>query len=139
MNMFERVKQIRSERDLFPKMVGITTEEIREGYARVEAEIIPEHANTFGSLHGGLLFTMADSASASVAMSDGFMKTTLNCTFDYLRSAKNPKKLICEATVVKNGRSVSVYESTVKDETGKLLARGTFTYFNLGTPLFPEE
>lgn len=139
MDQYEKIKNIRNERDLFSVTNGIKTVVVKDGYGRVEVEVRPEHVNTCGTLHGGFLFTIADSASANAALADGILKTTLNSTFDFLRSSRNPKMLIGEAFEVKKGRTVCVYDTTVKDDQGVLLAKGTFTYFNLGKPVITEE
>ena len=139
MTLHEQIRQIRNERDKFSKYIGVVSEEIRDGYGRVEATTSEHYANTCGTIHGGVLFSMADSASANAAFSDGTWKTTLNCSFEYLRAGKNPQKLIGEAQEVKKGKTISVYDATVKDEHGSLLARGSFTYFNMGKPIVSEE
>ena len=52
------------ENDLFSKWLGIEVLEIREGYSKIKMTIRKEMINGFGILHGGITFSMADSAFA---------------------------------------------------------------------------
>lgn len=139
MDIYEKIVTIRNKNDQFSKMLGVKSVVVKEGYGRVEADVRPDHDNTFGTIHGGMFFSMADSASACAAFADGMWKTTLNTTFDFLRAGKEVKHLIAEAYEVKKGKSISIYDATVKDQDDTLLARGTFTYFNLHKPILTEE
>ena len=58
---FEKLKELRNVG--FNREVGIVTAAISEGYARVEVEIGPQHVNPIGSVHGGVLFTIADTTA----------------------------------------------------------------------------
>ena len=42
------------------------------------------------------------------------------------------KMLIAQAQVIKYGKRISVFEVKITDENGRLLAQGTYTYYNLG-------
>ena len=50
--------------DKFSDWMGIKVLEIREGYSRISMEIREEMLNGFGIVHGGIPFSMADSAFA---------------------------------------------------------------------------
>ena len=44
----------------------------------------------------------------------------------------NVKVLTAQAQVIKYGKRISVFEVKITDENGRLLAQGTYTYYNLG-------
>ena len=116
----------------FMKEIGLTTVEIREGYAKAELELQPMHANPIGSTHGGVIFTIADTVGGTAASSRGRMVTTVSGNINYLSPAMNCKKLIGESREIKTGSKICVYEVTITDETGKVIAVATMTYFYLG-------
>ncbi|HBB57163.1 MAG TPA: thioesterase, partial [Chitinophagaceae bacterium] len=50
--------------DRFSQWLGISVLEVREGYSRIAMSIRPEMVNGFGIVHGGVSFSLADSAFA---------------------------------------------------------------------------
>ena len=61
---FQKVIDERDGGNAFGRMIGIKTVEVREGYCRMEMEIMPELLNPIGSIHGGCLYTIADCAAS---------------------------------------------------------------------------
>lgn len=126
-------KRIVEFRDMgFMKDIGLKSLEIGEGYAKSEVVIEPRHINPIGSVHGGVLYTIADAVGGTAAVSRGKMVTTLSGSMNYLRPAINCKKVIGESREIKVGKNVCVYEVMLRDETGKELALATMTYYYMG-------
>lgn len=119
-------------------LLGINVAEIREGYARTEVEINDGHINPMGAAHGGLIFSLADVTAGSCANSFGNKASTLNSNISFLAPAMKGTKLIGESKLIKNGKTVKVIDVEIKNEKGKLVARGTFSFFDLGEPLFED-
>ena len=129
---YEKLIQVRDEKNCFARELGICTEEIREGYARVSLRVEEKHMNFVGSVHGGCLFSLADTVAGAASSSYGYYSTTVDGNIHYLSPAMNVKMLIAQAQVIKYGKRISVFEVTITDENGRLLAQGTYTYYNLG-------
>ncbi len=53
----------------FITWVGFETTDRREGYALSELEVEPRHLNPYGTLHGGVLYTMADTGMGAALAS----------------------------------------------------------------------
>lgn len=128
---FERLKQLRNSAG-FIKEIGFETTEIREGYAKGEVVLQPKHKNPIGSTHGGVLFTIADTVGGAAATSRGRWVTTVSGNINYLSPAMNCKKLIGESREIKTGKRMCVYEVTITNESEKIIAVATMTYFYLG-------
>ena len=111
--------------------LGIFVEEIGPGYARVTKTITPEDLNPLNFAHGGVYFSMADTACGSAMASHGHMAVTVNASYNYFRSAVPGDTLTAVATEVKSGKTICVYEVTVRDQNGRLLGSGTFTFYLL--------
>lgn len=137
MATYEEIRIYRNKINRFARFVGIETIELSDGYARTEMRIRPEFENTIGSLHGGAIFTLADTVSGAAAASAGTMHTTVNCSMNYLKPGIGVEVLYGTARRVKKGKTISVYEVEIMDEKENLYATGTFTYFNLNKPLMP--
>ena len=74
---YEALRRIRNEQNSFGNLVGVRIEEIREGYARSVLDVRADLSNPIGSLHGGVLFTIADITGGSAAVSHGEQVTTV--------------------------------------------------------------
>ena len=85
-----------------------------------------------GYFHAGVLASIADSACGYAALSlmdDGSEVVSVEFKVNMLRPC-TAAKIIATGTVVKSGRSISVCEAEVMDESGeKLYAKMTATMF----------
>lgn len=135
---YERILEHRNKINKYASFMGIVTTQIKEGYARSEMTIRPEHENAVGTVHGGGIFSLADTTAGAAAASYGMRMTTLSSDFHFLSPAMNTEKLYAEAKSVKYGKKILVFDVEVFSDVGKLVAKGSFTYFNLGVPLFED-
>ena len=94
---FEKLRALRNSNNPYAARLGIRVEEIREGYARVEKDITPEDLNPVGVPHGGVYFTMADTACGSAMAAHGYYAVTVSTAYNFLRSAKLGDRLTAEA------------------------------------------
>ena len=115
----------------FTKNMGMKVIEASDGYARLEMEITEEYHNPIGSVHGGVIFALADTAGGVAATSKGSYVTTVTGDINYLNAAIGVKKLIATTRELKAGKNVLVYDVTVTDETGKVIAETRMTYYSL--------
>lgn len=135
---YKKLAEQRTRQNRFARQIGCTITEIREGYSRVEMPINENHLNTINSIHGGCLYTIADVAGGAAAVSYGEMATTINSSFQYLRAGINTTKLIAEATGIKHGKRIMVFNINVMDQDGTVLCSGTFSFMGIGQPVVIE-
>ncbi|MCF2555790.1 PaaI family thioesterase [Faecalicatena contorta] len=135
---YERLLEHRNAVNKYASFMGIVTTEIKEGYARAEMQIRPEHENAVGTVHGGAIFSLADTSAGAAAASYGTKMTTVSSDFHYLSPAMGTERLYGEAKAIKHGKKMSTLEVEIFSDDKKLIAKGTFTYFNLGVPLFED-
>lgn len=128
---YQELLQKRNQSGTFNDMLGIRTTDISEGYARTEMLIESKHHNINGSVHGGCIFSLADATAGSAAYSHGDTMTTLSGNINFLRPAIGVRKLIGKAREVKHGNAVSVIDVEISDEVNFLIAKCTFTFFNI--------
>lgn len=134
----KRVIGLRNKENAFAVRIGYHVTDAAEGFAKGEMDVTPLVMNPIGSVHGGCLFTVADSTAGMAAASYGEKITTMDADFHFLRPCLHEKKILGVGQVVKHGRRVSVVETTVENEEGVVFAKGTFTFMGLGEPFFPE-
>jgi uncharacterized protein (TIGR00369 family) len=115
----------------FAVLLDLTLEHVEEG--RVTFAMTPgeAHLNPLGTVHGGLLATMLDSAMGCAVQSvlpAGSSYTTLQLDVKYVRSpALGRGPILAEGTVVHAGRRTATAEGRVLDSGGRLCAHATTT------------
>ena len=103
----------------------------RPGYARVTKTVEPEDCNPIGKTHGGVYFSMADTACGSAAASYGYLAVTVSSQYNFLRSAVPGDTLTAQAREVKRGKTICVFDVRITDQQEKLLGTGSFTFYLL--------
>jgi uncharacterized protein (TIGR00369 family) len=100
------------------------------GRAELEFKAVPAFLNRYGSVQGGVVAAMLDSAvgcALLTSMPDGHSGVTLEMKVTYIRPARRG---LVRGTgrVVHKGRSVAFLEGELRDTRGNLLAAATATY-----------
>lgn len=115
----------------FMALIGMELIDVNEGYVVFSAEPAEYHHNPLGTVHGGVVATLLDSAMACAVQSllpAGTGYTTLEIKANYLRPITDTTGTItCEGTIIHLGRRIATAEARVTDATGKLYASGTTT------------
>ncbi|MFB9177353.1 PaaI family thioesterase [Dactylosporangium sucinum] len=102
-------------------------------HGRVVVTLEPQeyHYNPLGSVHGGVLATLLDTAAACAVHSTlpaGVGYTSLDLTTKFLRPAAIASGLLtCEGTVISKGRRTALAQSQITDARGSLVAHATST------------
>ena len=110
-------------------LVGFRMLSYSDGQARFEMEAGRRHHNPMGTVHGGILCTLADSAMGMAfasTLGDGESFTTLEVKINFLRPVFE-EKLYARGTVVHRGRTMGLVECDVTTGDGKLVARAVST------------
>ncbi len=102
--------------------------ELKDCYAKMEALIDENSLNPNGTVHGGLLFGLADTVMGMAARTTGRNLVTINSQIDYLKMVKG-SKIIATAEKIKVGKTTAVFRCNIYDEKDNLVATATGTYF----------
>lgn len=125
---FQKVIDEINTTNAFGDFLGVKIDEVKAGYAKVSLDIRPEYTNPYNTVHGGVLYTMADLAGGTAAYSYGQPVVTVDSSFHFLNAGRNTTKLIGIGKEKRNGKSISVMDVEILDQDEKLLCAGTFTY-----------
>jgi len=111
-------------RDRAAQSLGITIEEAREGYARLAMTIREDMLSGHGIIHGGMTFTLADTAFAYACNSRNVPHVALSVTISFTAPGNLGETLVAEAVEVVSKARTGLYDITVRSSTGTLI--GTF-------------
>jgi acyl-CoA thioesterase len=129
--MTEAKKKIR-----FVNTVGLQFEDAATGKSRLSITIEDKHRNGTGVAHGGVLFTLADTAMGAAlynSLEPGEICATIEIKIGYFKPVFDGT-LVCEATVLNKGKSVASLEATIRNGDQLVSkASGTFAIFRRKT------
>src|ERR1700754_3445660 len=74
------------KKDLFSQWLGIKVLEVKEGYSKCEMTVRPEMVNGFGIVHGGIPFSLADSAFAFACNNRNNISVALDVTITFTKA-----------------------------------------------------
>jgi acyl-CoA thioesterase len=103
-------------------MLGMQLVEVKPGYARLTMRVRSDMVNGHRICHGGLIFTLADSAFAVSCNSHNDSTVAAAAAIDFLAPAMEGDELSAEAHELwRSGRS-GLYEITVTNQRGERIA-----------------
>ena len=121
--------------DYFSQWMGVEVLEIREGYSRIRMNIRKEMVNGFGIVHGGIPFSLADSAFAFACNNRNNLSVALDCSITFTKAINLGDTLTAEAKEIHNGRSTGVYVITISNQEAIQVALFKGTCFRTGKKL----
>jgi acyl-CoA thioesterase len=131
----QKVVDKMTEHDEFSQWMGVEVLEIREGYSRIKMTIRKEMLNGFGIVHGGIPFSLADSAFAFACNNRNNLSVALDVTITFTKAVNTGDVLTAEAKEVHNGRSTGVYLISVFNQKNEQVALFKGTCFRTGKSL----
>jgi uncharacterized protein (TIGR00369 family) len=118
----------------FVDRLGVYGRTADDGTARLELDATEEHLNDAGTVHGGVLATLVDTAMGQAVRSlsgDDDVPATSQLTVTYLRGGK-PGHLAVVGRVSKQGEHLTVCEADVEQD-GRPLVHAVATFAVLHT------
>ena len=121
--------------DLFSQWLGIEVLEVAEGYSKLKMTLRPEMINGFGLIHGGIAFSLADSAFAFACNNRNNLSVALDTSITFTKATQPGDVLTAEARELHNGRSTGLYLITITNQASEQVALFKGTCFRTGKPL----
>ena len=113
--------------DHFSKWMGIKLIEVREKYCLIEMPVKQEMINGLRTVHGGITFSLADSALAFSSNNTNDASVALHCAMNFTKAVKMGDTLTAESILISDTRKTGVYDISIKNQNDILVAsfRGT--------------
>lgn len=118
--------------DPFSKWLGVEVDEIREGFARIHMVVREEMLNGLGIVHGGIPFSLADTAFGLASNNRNNASVALDCSITFIKSIQAGDTLTASASEIHNGRSTGVYVISISNLEGQQVALFKGTCFRTG-------
>jgi acyl-CoA thioesterase len=110
-------------RDNASQALGMKVEAVTEGKAEVSMRVREDMVNGHQTCHGGMVFCLADSAFAFTCNSQNQVAVAASCTIDFIAPARLGDLLTASAVKVHQGQRSGIYDVTVANHEGRVVAQ----------------
>lgn len=134
-NPYRQVVDHMMVHDKFSQWLGIEVLDIQEGYSKIKMTVREEMINGFGIVHGGIAFSLADSAFAFACNNRNNLSVALDTSINFTKAIQVGDELTAEAKETHNGRSTGLYFITITNQKNEQVAIFKGTCFRTGKNL----
>jgi len=125
--------------DQFSKWLGIEVKEIKPGDSKLKMKIRKEMLNGFHTCHGGITFSLADSALAFASNNHGRVAVALETSIAFPTPVYEGDELMAIAQEQSKGNSVGVYNVTVTNQAKVKVGVFRGTVYRTKKEYFPKK
>jgi acyl-CoA thioesterase len=118
----QKVVEKMMENDLFSQWLGIEVLMVAEGKCRLRMKVRKEMLNGFHIAHGGITYSLADSALAFASNSHGRKAVSVETNISHTVSVKEGDEITAEAEEISLTEKIGVYHITVKNSMEVVVA-----------------
>jgi acyl-CoA thioesterase len=118
--------------DQFSQWLGIEVMEVSEGYCKAKMKLRDEMINGLGVVHGGIAFSLADSAFAFACNNRNNLSLALDTSMNFTKPLLPGDELVAEAKELHNGKSTGVYLVTLHNQNNIQVGLFKGTCFRTG-------
>jgi len=121
--------------DKFSQWLGIEIVEVSEGYCKAKMKLREDMINGLGVVHGGVAFSLADSAFAFACNNRNILSLALDTSINFTKPLMPGDELVAEAKELHNGKSTGVYLVTLYNQNNVQVGLFKGTCFRTGKPV----
>ena len=111
--------------------MGITVTEFGWARVRLDANVKHDVTNVYHIAHGGLAFTLADTAMGGACLGCNKRVVTLDMTMNFIKAVPEGAHIYGVGEVIHNGKHTMVCVANVYDDEGDLVLKSQATFYVL--------
>jgi acyl-CoA thioesterase len=127
------------DHDWFSQWLGIEVLEVTPGFCKLKMKIRKEMLNGFGIAHGGITYSLADSALAFASNSHGRQSVSVETSISHTVSLKEDDVIYAISEEKSLTNKIGIYSITVTNEQGQTVALFKGVVYRTSKEWFPEE
>ena len=122
MNNPQKIVNKMFEEDAFSKWMGIEIVDVSDGYCQLKMTVRKEMLNGFKIAHGGIAYSLADSALAFASNSNGKKSLSVETSISHTISVKDGDKLTATTEELSKTEKTGLYLITIANQNNKNIA-----------------
>jgi len=118
--------------DAFSQWLGIERIEESPGSCRLKMQLREVMTNGFRIAHGGITYSLADSALAFASNGHGIQSVSIETSISHTQPVKAGDTLIAEAKELSRTQKIAIYEVRISNQDNILVALFKGTVYRTG-------
>ena len=139
MELASRVVNKMISNDSFSKWLGIEIIELSEGFCKLQVKIRDDMTNGFKIAHGGISYSVADSALAFASNSYGFKSLTIESSINYFKKVYSGDILSAVTNEINKTEKIANYSIVVSNQNNEEIANFNGKVHRTKQQWFPED
>ena len=139
MSLPEKVFRKMYDNDAFSQWLGIEVVEVKDGYCELKMTVRKEMLNGFQIAHGGIAYSLADSALAFASNSHGRKSLSVETSISHTVSVKEGDVLTANTEELSLSDKIGVYHITITNQDNQEVAYFKGTVYRTSKEWFPDD
>ena len=139
MNQSEKIVDTMYQNDAFSQWLGIEVVEVKDGYCKLNMTVRKEMLNGFQIAHGGIAYSLADSALAFASNSHGRKSLSVETSISHTVSVKKGDSLIAVSNEISLSPKIGIYLISIKNQNEQEVALFKGTVYRTSKEWFSED
>ena len=118
----KEIVDIMLQYDHFSEWMNIEVTDLGEGHCSLKCTTKKDMLNGFGILHGGITYSISDSALAFASNSYGYKCVSVETSISHLRPVKIDTELKAVCTEIHRGKTIGIYNVDITDDKDQLVS-----------------
>jgi len=110
-------------KDQFSAWIGLKLKSISKGNCELTCTIKKEMLNGFEILHGGITYSLSDSALAFASNAHGYKCVSIETSISHLIPVRENEELLIVATEIHRGKSIGIYNVDISNHKNELVSK----------------
>ena len=127
------------DQDAFSQWLGIEIIEVKDGYCKLKMTVRKEMLNGFQIAHGGIAYSLADSALAFASNSHGRKSLSVETSISHTVSVKEGDVLTVTTKELSLSDKIGVYLITIINQNNEDVAYFKGTVYRTSKEWFPND
>ena len=127
------------DQDAFSQWLGIEIIDVSEGFCQLKMTVRKEMLNGFQIAHGGIAYSLADSALAFASNSHGRKSLSVETSISHTVSLKESDVLTVTTKELSLSDKIGVYLITIINQSNKDVAYFKGTVYRTSKEWFPND
>lgn len=120
------------DKDILENFLRLRVTELAEGRVVCQCELIDQHSNIYGFIHGGTLASICDVAMGVACLTLGKRIVTIDMNVSYIKNIPASGVITAVGSIVSNGKTIMRATGEVFSADQQLLVRSQASYFVTG-------
>ena len=139
MNIPQKIVNKMFDQDAFSQFLGIEIVDVYKGYCQLKMTVRKEMLNGFQIAHGGISYSLADTALAFAANTHGKKCISMETSISHTESAQSGDMLTATTEELSRTEKMGLYLITISNQDNKDIAYFKGTVYRTSKDWFSED